>query len=454
MIFEPRPWQKPMIDHIMNHRRMNLWAGMGTGKTSATLTAFEILQMCGSNFFPALILAPKRVARDVWPVEGVKWDHLRRFKMVPIIGDVKDRRRALHMRADIFTMNYDNIPWLVEQLGDKWPFRTVVADESTRLKGYRSRGGGKRAAALAAVARKSHRWINLTGTPASNGLKDLWGQNYFVDFGERLGRTYTDFKSRWFDYNQWTQEVTPKQHAQEQIQKAMADITLSIEIKDYMDIREPIFVPVWCNMPKEAMAQYKQLEHEMFAQLKDDIELTALSAAAKSTKCLQFASGAVYYEGRNWTDVHDEKLDALESIIEETAGANLLVAYWWKHDAERICKRFKQARILKTKQDEDDWNAGRISLLLSHPQSAGHGLNLQSGGHHIVFFSDWWNLEAHLQIIERIGPTRQMQSGFDRPVYVYQILTRGTVDEDVRERHDGKTAIQDILMNAMKRRQG
>ncbi len=223
-------------------------------------------------------------------------------------------------------------------------------------------------------------------------------------------------------------------------------------MKDWIDLKQPIFHPVYVNMPAEAKAQYKKLEKEMFVELAQDIELTALTAAAKTTKCLQFAAGAAYHEGKNWTEVHTVKLDALEEIIEETAGANLLVAYWWRHDAERIMKRFPYARQLKTKQDEDDWNAGKIPLMLAHPQSAGHGLNLQFGGHHIIFFSDFWNLEARLQIIERIGPMRQFQSGFDRPVFIHQIMTNDTLDESVLERHEGKNEVMQILMAAMKRR--
>ncbi len=452
--FVPRPWQRPMIEFIAKNRRANLWADMGTGKTSATLSALELLKFCGSGFFPVLVLAPLRVARDVWPAEKHKYDHLNGLTLSAITGSASERLRALHRRADIYTMNYENIPWLVEALENTaWPFLSVVADESTRLKGFRLKAGTKRAAALAKVAKKTQRWLNLTGTPAPNGLKDLWGQCWFVDFGQRLGNTYTAFKTRWFDSDQYTMELSPKQFAEEQIYKALADCTLSIQMKDWVDLRAPIVTPVSVTLPDVAMKQYKKLEREMYVALSEDIELTALSAAAKSTKCLQFAAGAAYYEGATWTHIHDVKLDALDSIVEETAGANLLISYWWKHDAERIQKRFKHARILKTKQDEDDWNNGKISMLLAHPQSAGHGLNLQFGGHHIVFFTDWWNLELRQQIIERIGPVRQMQAGFNRPVYIYEITARGTIDELVAERHQSKAAVQDLLMQAMKARQ-
>ena len=443
-----------MIEHIAKNRRVNLWANMGSGKTGAVLSALELLKLAGSNFFPVLVLAPLRVARDVWPAELHKWDHLKSLKLSAITGTAQERLRALHRKADIYTMNYENIPWLVEAInGSPWPFLTVVADESTRLKGFRLRAGTKRAAALASVAKKTERWLNLTGTPAPNGLKDLWGQCWFLDFGERLGKTHTAFKDRWFDYNQYTMELSPKQHAEEQIYKALSDCTLSIQMKDWIDLRKPIVTPVHVSLPFTVREQYKKLEKEMYVKLKEDVELTALSAAAASTKCLQFAAGAAYYEDGKWAEIHTAKLDALESIVEETAGANLLVSYWWRHDAERIKKRFKHTRILKTKGDVDDWNKGKISMLLAHPQSAGHGLNLQHGGHHIVFFTDFWNLELRLQIIERIGPVRQLQAGFNRPVYIYEIVAKGTIDELVAERHASKATVQDLLLNAMKGKQ-
>lgn len=451
MNFTPRPWQRPMIDFITKNRRANLWADMGSGKSVSVLSALDILQMAGSNFFPVLVLAPLRVARDVWPAEMGKWDHLKALKLVPIIGNAQERLRALHQQADIYCMNYENIPWLVEACGDRWPFLTVIADESTKLKGFRLRTGTKRAAALAQISRKTQRWLNLTGTPAPNGLKDLWGQNWFLDGGERLGKTWMAFKERWFDYDQYSRELSPKKDSDAQIYKALADNTLSIQMKDWVDLREPIHVPVYVNLPVAAMKQYRKLEQEMFVELAQDVELTALSAAAKSTKCLQFCAGAAYYDSDKWHEIHSAKLDALDDIIEETAGANLLVSYWWRHDAERIKKRFPQARTLKTKQDEDDWNGGKVSLLLAHPQSAGHGLNLQFGGHHLVTFSAWWNLEMAQQILERIGPVRQMQSGFDRPVYIHEILVRDTIDELVAERHQGKAAVQELLMRAMRK---
>jgi len=448
----PRPWQTPMTDFILDVKRCSIWASMGSGKTAAVLSAIEMLNLASFPVFPVLVIAPKRVARDVWPFEKDKWDHLNHLRVSVILGDVKQRRRALYIQADVYTINYENIPWLIEECGDKWPFRFVVADESTRLKGFRLRAGTKRAAALAQIARKTQRWVNLTGTPSPNGLQDLWGQCWFIDCGERLGRTWTAFKDRWFSYNQYTFTTTPRPLAQKQIPEALKDVTLTIDMKDWVDLKDPVYTPIWVNLPADARATYDELEKYMFAQLAEDKEVSALNAAARSIKCLQLAAGAVYYEDGEWMPVHDAKLDALESVIEELAGASLVVFYWWKHDIIRIQQRFPRARTLETKQDENDWNAGKIPLLLLHPQSAGHGLNLQYGGHHMVFFSDWWNLEYRMQAIERLGPVRQMQAGLDRLVYIYAILARGTVDELVAKRHIQKTETQTLLLNAMKKR--
>lgn len=453
MKYTARPWQSVITNFIIDHKRCNVWSDMGSGKTGAALTAFELLRMCGSSFFPALVLAPLRVARDVWPAERYKWDHLDSLNVIPIVGSPEDRRRALNRSADIFAVNYENIPWLVDYLGDKWPFKIIVADESTKLKSFRLNGGGARAKKLASIARKTQRWVNLTGTPAPNGLKDLWGQCYFLDYGERLGRTYTDFKDNFFTSDEYTRELTPKPGAQETIQQKLSDITLTILMKDWIDLREPISHEIKVQLPPDRMKEYRKLERDMFVTLANEIELTALSAAAKTTKCLQFAAGAVYHKEDAWTDVHNVKIDALEDIVEETAGANLLVAYWWQHDAIRILKKFPQARQLKSTKDMEDWNARKISMGLIHPQSAGHGLNLQHGGSHIVWFSLWWNLESYLQANERLGPMRQMQAGYDRPVYHHHIIVEGTLDEDVRDRLQSKRSVQEILLASMKRRE-
>jgi len=377
----------------------------------------------------------------------------------PIIGTKDQRIMALNDKnASVFTINYENLPWLVDWFKHNprpWPFATCVADESTKLKGFRSRQGTARAKAIGSVAHtKVRRWVNLTGTPAPNGLKDLWGQQWFVDGGGRLGRSYTAFSQRWFRSSYDGFGLDPMDHAQAEIQALMADCSLSLEAKDWFDIREPIKNVIPVHLPHKAMQQYREMERKMFLELDTGDEIEALNAAAKTQKCLQLANGAIYTdEDGSWQEVHDAKIQALDDIIEEAGGAPVLVAYHFKSDLARLLRAFPRCRTLdQDPQTLRDWNAGKIPLLLAHPASAGHGLNLQDGGNILVFFSVNWNLEEHLQIIERIGPTRQMQAGHDRPVFLHYILAHGTLDYDVMERLETKCNVQDSLINAMKRR--
>jgi len=449
MKFNPHPHQRDIIEFVIDTPRGSVWAGMGSGKTSAVLAALDLLWLCGSSFHPALVLAPKRVCETVWPVEVQKWECFRHLKVSVVTGTATERRAALKVTADIYVMNYENILWLAETLGDKWPFRIVVADESTRLKSFRLRHGGKRAAALAKFARQTGRWINLSGTPAPNGLKDLWGQLWFQDFGERLGRSYTAFFDRWFSKNPYTHAVTPTPCAEEEIYDKLFDVCLRVK---GLDVDEPIINVIKVPLPKKAMRQYKELEREMFVQL-EEVGVEVFNAAALSNKCMQFANGAVYTDKkRNWKQVHDAKIDALKSVIEEAAGMPVLVAYHFKSDLARLFKAFPQGRELDAKAKTlSDWNKGKIPILFAHPASAGHGLNLQNGGNILCFFSLTWNLEHYLQIIERIGPMRQKQSGYDRPVFVHLLIAEGTVDELVGYRLRSKASVQEVLLEAMKR---
>lgn len=377
----------------------------------------------------------------------------------PIIGTAKERIAAIkNTNASVFTINYDNLVWLVEIFGEHWPFGTIIADESTRLKSFRLRKGGKRAAALAKVAHKHvHRWVNLTGTPSPNGLIDLWGQAWFVDQGQRLGRTYSAFTSRWFNNiqfpgQQWS-KLEPWPFAQEQMQDALRDVTISLDAADWFDIEEPIHNIIKLELPTKARKQYQEMEKEMFLELEHE-GIEALNAAAKTVKCLQIASGAIYTDdSKNWVELHDAKIQALESIISESGGMPILVAYHWKHDLERLLKAFPKGKNLDADpQTLRDWNAGKIPILFAHPASAGHGLNLQEGGNILVFFSHWWDLEQYEQIIERIGPTRQIQAGYNRPVFIHHLIAAGTMDEVVMERRNSKREIQDLLLEAMKRK--
>ena len=453
--FVPKKYQPHIIEHIMTHKRCGIWAGMGLGKTSSTLTALDNLSLTESD--PILILAPLRVATSTWPNEVKKWKHLEHIEIVAAVGSVDQRRAALRKDAQIYTTNYDNLVWLVEHYGDRWPFKTVVADESTRLKSYRTRQGGKRAQALGKVAHTMcDRFIELTGTPAPNGLQDLWGQAWYLDKGQRLGRSYQAFSDRWFQSVQKGEDrfatvLNPLPFAQAQIEAAMSDICMSLDARDYFDIKEPIPIVRAFDLPAKAAKLYKDMEKEMFMEIKGE-GVEAFSAASKTIKCLQLANGAAYMdETGRFAEVHDCKLQILDEIISEAAGMPVLVAYHFKSDLERLKKAFPKGRVLdKNPQTEKDWNDGKIPVLFAHPESAGHGLNLQDGGNILAFFGHWWALEPYLQIIERIGPTRQMQSGHNRPVFVYYIVARGTMDEVVMERRESKRTVQDLLMAAMK----
>ena len=455
--FAPRDYQHAIIDHIATHERCNVWAGMGTGKTVSALTALDALTLVDDPF-PALVLAPLRVARSTWPGEIDKWAHLQGLRAVSAAGGREPMREALRQPADIVTLNYDNAAALVEHLGERWPFKTVIADEATRLKSFRLRQGGIRAQALGKVAHKRvRRWVNLTGTPAPNGLRDLWGQAWFLDAGQRLGRTFSAFENRWFASKQvgnspHARQLTPLPHAQAEIEERLRDLTITVRASDFLELPPLVENTIKVDLPPTARRHYRELEREMFTVLAGGTEVEVFNAAAKTMKCLQAANGAVYVDDEgSWKELHDAKLEALGSVIEEAAGAPVLVAYHFKSDLARLQRAFHHARTLDADpRTIEAWNLGRIPLLLAHPASAGHGLNLQDGGNTIVFFGLNWNLEEHEQIIERIGPTRQAQAGHNRPVYVHRIVARGTVDELVLQRLQSKASVQQVLLEAMK----
>lgn len=451
--FTARPYGHLITNHILGTERCAIWAGMGMGKTVSTLNAVEVLLMVEDD--PVLVVAPLRVARTTWPDEARKWEHLRGINVMPIVGSDAERRMALRQHAQVYTINYENLPWLVAFWGDRWPYRTVVLDESTKVKGFRLRQGTQRAQALGRVAHTQiRRIVELTGTPSPNGLLDLWGQAWFIDRGQRLGRTFSAFKQRWFQASHDGFGTDPLPHAQKEIQELMRDVCLTVDAKDWFDLREPIVNNVYVDLPIKARKHYKEMEKAMFTEIETH-QVEAFNAAARTIKCLQIANGAAYVgEGNTeWKDLHDAKLQALDSIVEEAAGAPVLVAYHFKSDLARLLQAFPKGRALdQDPQTIRDWNAGRIPVLFAHPASAGHGLNLQDGGNILVFFGHWWNLEERLQITERIGPTRQKQAGHDRPVFIHNLIARDTVDEMVMARIETKREVQDLLLEAMKTR--
>ena len=459
-----RPYQVLGAEHLLNTPRAALWAGMGMGKGLTTLAALDQLSLVESN--PVLVLAPLRVAQSTWPDEVAKWDFGGRLAVSPIIGNPAERLAALKRDVPIYSTNFENIPWLVKHYGNKWPFRTVVCDESTRVKSFRGamrvhhstgkvfyRGdGGQRARALGRVAHTHvKRFIELTGTPSPNGLKDLWGQAWFLDAGERLGHTYGSFMERWFQKDFDGYGVSPLPFAQEQIHDKLQDLCLAFNPKDWFDLKAPIHNVVYVDLPSKARSLYRDMEKEMYAMIGAH-GVEAANAAVRTGKCLQIANGAAYIDDKqNWQEIHDAKLQALDSIIEEAAGMPVLVAYNFKSDLARLQRTFPAGRHLDANtQTIRDWNTGKIPVLFAHPASAGHGLNLQDGGNIIAFFGHNWNLEERDQIIERIGPVRQMQAGHDRNVFIYDIVARNTVDELVLARHVTKRAVQDLLLEAMK----
>lgn len=469
--YVPRPYQPAISRHIFDHKRSNVFAGMGVGKTPATLQAISDLLLFG-EVERVLILAPKRVAQSTWPGEIAQFrESFGHLKVAVAIGSSEQRHAAVLSDAPIVTMNYDNLSWLIEHYGATWPFDMVVADESSRLKGLRvslqrsktgkpfiNGQGGKRAKALARVAiSRVKRWVNLTGTPAPNGLIDLWGQCWFVDAGFRLGNSFTDFTKRWFylaDGSTREQaRYEPREYADDQIRNKIRDVTIAIEAKDHFDLPPLIENVIRVELPPAARKQYKEMEKELFTQIEGH-EIEAFNAGARSQKCLQIASGAAYVDDQgNWVPVHDEKITALESIVEEAAGMPVLVFFHFKSDLARILKAFPRAVHLG--QDPkiiDRWNRGEIPMLVAHPQSAGHGLSLQHGSNIMCFFSTNWSLEADAQAIERAGPTRQAQSGYNRPVFLHRIVAAGTIEEVAVARLKSKASVQDALMEAMKQR--
>jgi len=478
MIRELRPAQVDIVEHIISSifefGACGVFAGMGIGKSGAVLIALDALDIASVDVYPALICAPLRVAKNTWPQELDDWQaHLPTTRLSPIVGDATQRIAALNCKTDLYSINYENIPWLVKHLGGKWPFKLVVLDESTAVAGLRAsvgtstlgntflKGTNSRARTLL-----SQTWTNrtkvieLTGTPAAKGLEKLWGQLFFLDYGLRLGRTFEAFEGRYFSYKRngnYTQRfVSPE--CDKLIHAAVKDICRSFDAKNYYDVKEPLTIPVWVELPPLAMKSYKEMEKKFFTEIKNHV-IEAFNAGTKSGKLSQLANGAAYIgdddgsDNRPFVTVHDEKLDALNSIIEEASGAPIMCVYWFKSDLARLKKRFPQGvRLDAKKATEDAWNRGDIPLLFVHYKSAGHGLNLQYGGNIAAIFGMTWSLELYMQVIERIGPMRQLQSGYDRVVMIYQILARNTVDEDMMERQATHRDTMEILMEACEKR--
>lgn len=442
MKFVPHDYQKTAIDFALDNPAAGLFLDMGLGKTAVSLTVIEELKNNYLEEVKALVIAPKRVAEDTWPTEHIKWDHLTNLKVVKIMGTPKERAAALRQEGDIYIITRDNLAWMVDLLGTDWDFNIVIVDELSGFKSNKS----VRFKKLRRVRPRVQRIIGLTGTPAPNGYEDLWAQIYLLDRGERLGKTITEFRRRYFItlYRHGYNEYELRPGAKDEIDEAISDICISMKAKDYLKLKEPLYINRIAKLSKKEFELYKKMERDAVLEI-DENDITALNAAAVSNKLLQMSNGAVYTEDRDVIQIHDKKLEVLEELIEEANGEPVLVFYNFKHDLDRILKRFKEVRILDTDQDIKDWNAGKIKILLAHPASAGHGLNLQAGGHIVIWFGLNWSLELYQQANARLNRQGQTET-----VRIYHIIAEGTIDERVLEVLKGKNMRQEDLLRKLK----
>lgn len=444
-------YQERGVSHIIDNEHCALFLDMGLGKTVTTLTAIkELLDSCIiSN---ALVIAPKKVTQVTWSDEIKNWKHLQGLTISVIDGTVEQRREAMAAKADIYAVSRDNIVWLVLECGGvKLPYDMVVIDELSSFKNHAS----KRFRAMRKVRKFIPRVVGLTGTPAPNGLIDLFAQMYLIDEGQRLGKTVTAYRDRFFRPGKrngdivYTYELkAPQNETEQQISDLISDITISMTAEDYLKMPDRIMLYDYVDLAPEVLALYRDFEREQILELiNSDEPISAASAAALSNKLQQFANGAIYNAERNVKDIHDEKLDKLGELVEAANGEPVLIAYSYQHDLERIMQKLKAYKPVKLEKPEHivDWNAGKIPVLVTHPASAGHGLNLQKGGHNIIWFGNTWSLELYQQFNARL-----YRQGQGKPVTIHHIVTRGTIDEKIIKSLDGKRETQDGLMESIK----
>jgi hypothetical protein len=446
MKYAPHAYQAHATEKVLNQSAVGLFLEMGLGKTVATLTAVDDLMYDRFDVRRVLVIAPLRVAQHTWLTEARKWDHLKSLRISRVLGSAAERRAALACSADIYVINRENVEWLVDELGETWPFDMVVIDELSSFKNKSS----KRFKALKKVRGKIKRIVGLTGTPSPNGLLDLWAQVWLLDEGQALGRTYTVYQNAWFmpDKRNSTQIFSwkPRPGAENEIYDRLDGLCVSMEAKDWLELPERIDNIITVDLDASARAQYNQLERDSLLPFAGgDIE--AKSAAALTTKLLQLAGGAVYDESGGWTAFHDAKIKAVEEIVEAQQGKPVIIYYSFKHELVRLQTSFPKAVKLNTEKDIDAWNRGEIEVLLAHPASAGHGLNLQAGGNTIIWFGLPWSLELYQQANARLHRQGQTQS-----VIVHHVITANTIDSEVLDALQNKAAGQDTLLTAVKAR--
>lgn len=444
MNFSPHNYQSYAIDYIETHPVAAVLLDMGLGKTVISLTAIADLLFDSFEAHRILVVAPLRVARDTWPAEISKWQHLKHLTYAVAVGTVKERKAALMAGADITIINRENLGWLIDSSGYEFDYDMVIIDELSSFKNHKS----KRFQSLMKVRPKVKRIIGLTGTPSSNGLMDLWAEFKLLDFGERLGRFITHYRNDYFIPDKRNGEIIysykPMPYAEDAIYRKISDITISMKSTDHLQMPELITSQYEVQLSEEEEQRYEELKADFILELPEG-EITAANAASLTGKLSQLANGAIYDDEGNIVEFHDRKLDALEDIIESANGKPLLVAYWFKHDLQRIKKRF-DVREIKTSKDIIDWNNGDIPVAVIHPASAGHGLNLQAGGSTLIWFGLTWSLELYQQTNARLW--RQGQSS--GTVVIEHIITKGTIDERILKALSLKEVSQNALIDAVK----
>ena len=445
MKYIPYSYQEYALKFILNSKAAGIFLDCGLGKTVITLTAIAELMHNRFEISKALVIAPLRVAENVWDVEAKKWGHLKHLRVAKVLGSEKKRIQALNTNADIYVINRENTKWLVDYYKKDWPFDMLVLDELSSFKSHRA----KRFKALRKVRPLCKRVVGLTGTPAPNGLIDLWAQVYLLDSGQRLGKTISGYRDRYFLPDKRNQHVIfsykPREGAEEAIYKKLSDICISMKNRDYLTLPERMDNILGINLSPKVLEQYRQLERDLLLPLLEG-DIVAGSAAVLTNKLLQITGGAVYDEGKKVQILHDEKLKALEDLVEAANGKPVLVYYNYRHELERIQKQFL-CRVLDTAKDMEDWNKGEIPVMLAHPASAGHGLNLQNGGSTIIWFGLPWSLELYQQANARIH-----RQGQKNTVVVHHLVAKETIDEDVMQVLAKKQAGQEALLQAVKAR--
>lgn len=446
MEFKPHEYQQYAIDFILAHKEAGLLLDMGLGKTVITLTAIHKLMRENFEVGRVLIVAPLRVAQTVWDAEIEKWDHLKGLRVSKVLGPEKARLEALKAEADIYVINRENLAWMIEKIGNAWPWDMVVLDE---LSSFKSRAS-ERWRALRRVRGRFTRIVGLTGTPAPNGLLDLWPQMYLLDRGQALGKTLGGYRDMYFNPGRRNGHIVfdwrLKPGADEQIYKRLDGVCVSMQAKDYLRLPPRIDNVVKVKLDSKAKSLMDTLERDCVLELAGQ-EILAPSAAAVSNKLLQMAQGAVYDEDGGYTVIHSAKLDALQDVIEAANGQSVLVYYSYKFDLERIKKAFPEAVELKGEAEVKAWNASKIQLLVAHPASAGHGLNLQAGGSLLVWYGLPWSLELYQQANARL-----YRQGQQNGVVIHHLVADGTIDEDVMAALSRKADSQQALMDAVKAR--